>query len=823
MTLCWMEHVAQKGRNRASYVAKGTGADRMIVFDDLILSLLSSAIVTYVNRGDDAIDDAQKERLEDLKRRVESLRKWDSPEQQVSSLFNEALRDHRQPGSPGAALVKIVPTDPVWGMDLTQWLLEPDPKEFDRKLESLATRLAEASNCEQSAVAAFLTRVHQRIDGHLGLSQLRADQKLNLILDRLCGLDELRSIVERNQFTLLAAFDRLLEDEQRRVLVPVCPVTREPTEDNSLLSGSRPTDEDMHQNLDFERKVFKDVIAAIDAVDAFPCAFLFQAEPQKGKTTFLKRVGWHLAQNGYPVLQVADDGQAGQYAHWIDKCAAKQKSQPLVVLIDDPFRQGEHFTNQLEGLRQRDIRVIILLASRSLDWREVKTDQCPLISDKHLRMFELNPRRGEERLLLEKLVSRGLLGVDRLEAVSKEVEEIPIGERYFHRVIELATNNRNCAISAMVEKALKEAEDSPDAKAFECFYAHVCVPGMLGLLLPENVGRVVFNDDAERSRALAFNEQLPRPAIRVTNSDYSVTHEIYAAEFLAGRDIVAQTRSFVRAFVAHPELGDYVGCLLQVQRRRGLSEMVRMLWEEIADQVTDDHWKACSGRVLSGAWGALLYYLGHKRQSLRANAVAVKKAPDDARPHNNYAIVLTEMDEPEAARKHFEEALRINPESADAHNNYGNLLSKLNEPETARKHYEEALRINPEYAEAHNNYGLLLFEQGELPLSLDHAVRAIRLQTLPGRGIRIPGAFSGRTEDLIQVIESSDSTAERRGGALAFLAALKDERAEELLRQCEDDPSLVPAAEVCKEILAYWTEIVQDDTTEPPPADTSAE
>ncbi|MCH8851807.1 MAG: tetratricopeptide repeat protein [Planctomycetes bacterium] len=675
---------------------KRTGENGMILVDDLIIGVLSSAIVAYVDRLDDAIDEAQKERLEELKRRIEAMRNWDSSDEQATTLFNEALRDHRQPGSPAAALAKIVPYDPVWGMELAQWLLEPDPKQFASQQEDLAARLAKASDCEKGAVAEFLTRVSRRIDHHLGLSQLRADKKLNLILDRLRGFEELREIVERNQFTFLAAFRQWLTDEQRKVLIPVCPVARNRTERNSLLSGSRPTDNDMHENLDFERSVFKDVIAAIKAVDTFPCTFLFKAEPQKGKTTFLKRVGWHLAQHNYPVLQLAEGARGEPYANGIEDCAAEQTSLPLVVLIDDPANQGEHFTNQLEQLRQRGSRVVILLASRSLDWDQVKKDQCPLISDKHLRKFELNPRRGEERRLLEKLVSCDLLGVDRFDGVIKEVEEIPFGERYFHRVIEVATDQRNRPISAIVVEALREAAGSSEADAFERFYAVVCVPGMLGLPLPEWVAQIVFPDDAERARALAFNEKMLRPAIRISDPDYSATHEIYAAEFLAPRDIIAETRSFVEAFAARPELGDYVGRLLIVLHVRGFTETVEALWDEIADHVTDDHWRACSAAALTFDWGSLLYLLGRMRPSLRANAIAVEKAPEHAEAHGHYALLLGLLKEPEAARTHYEEALRIDPKYVWVHNNIGSIYRTLGQQDAALLEFQRALVLAEE-------------------------------------------------------------------------------------------------------------------------------
>ena len=81
---------------------------------------------------------------------------------------------------------------------------------------------------------------------------------------------------------------------------------------------------------------------------------------------------------------------------------------------------------------------------------------------------------------------------------------------------------------------------------------------------------------------------------------------------------------------------------------------------------------------------------------------AIREAPEDARAHSNYALLLDEeFNAPKDAAEHYEQALEIDPEYADAHYNYALLLDEeFNAPKDAAEHYEQALEIDPEGADA---------------------------------------------------------------------------------------------------------------------------
>jgi tetratricopeptide (TPR) repeat protein len=96
--------------------------------------------------------------------------------------------------------------------------------------------------------------------------------------------------------------------------------------------------------------------------------------------------------------------------------------------------------------------------------------------------------------------------------------------------------------------------------------------------------------------------------------------------------------------------------------------------------------------------------------------------------HNNLGNVLeTEGRLPEA-RRHYEDALRLEPHSAITHYNMGNVLVRMDRLPDAAQHYQAALRLSPKYAQAHNNLGNTFLQLNRLPEAIRHYQEALRLQ-----------------------------------------------------------------------------------------------
>ncbi|KAG7305254.1 hypothetical protein JYU34_009297 [Plutella xylostella] len=92
---------------------------------------------------------------------------------------------------------------------------------------------------------------------------------------------------------------------------------------------------------------------------------------------------------------------------------------------------------------------------------------------------------------------------------------------------------------------------------------------------------------------------------------------------------------------------------------------------------------------------------------LRADLVTL---PQNAKLHYNYGNYLREADQPEAAVRHYKEALRLWPTYASAHNNIGTLVSGV---ENAEHHFLLAIRFNRHHVNAHYNLGKLYKKSGK--------------------------------------------------------------------------------------------------------------
>ena len=99
-------------------------------------------------------------------------------------------------------------------------------------------------------------------------------------------------------------------------------------------------------------------------------------------------------------------------------------------------------------------------------------------------------------------------------------------------------------------------------------------------------------------------------------------------------------------------------------------------------------------------------------ETLFARALAVTH--DNALAHISYGEALAREGRLDEARRHYEEALRLDPASPAAHLNLGNALARNGQIEAAEAHYREANRLNPNLPEVHNSLGLLLARAGEV-------------------------------------------------------------------------------------------------------------
>ncbi len=76
------------------------------------------------------------------------------------------------------------------------------------------------------------------------------------------------------------------------------------------------------------------------------------------------------------------------------------------------------------------------------------------------------------------------------------------------------------------------------------------------------------------------------------------------------------------------------------------------------------------------------------------------------------------------AKSKLDKALRQDPENADAHAIHGLLSMRLNEPSAARDHFETALDLRPGDPQILNNYGTFLCGEGDYDAGIERFIEA---------------------------------------------------------------------------------------------------
>lgn len=112
----------------------------------------------------------------------------------------------------------------------------------------------------------------------------------------------------------------------------------------------------------------------------------------------------------------------------------------------------------------------------------------------------------------------------------------------------------------------------------------------------------------------------------------------------------------------------------------------------------------------------------HSRESLFLSGLRAQ--PQNAKVHYNFANLMKDKGETDAAIYHYRNVLRSWPKHASSHNNLGILLT---DRKKARYHYEKALEISPQHISALINLGALLNEEGNVEEAILLIKKAVHL------------------------------------------------------------------------------------------------
>lgn len=114
--------------------------------------------------------------------------------------------------------------------------------------------------------------------------------------------------------------------------------------------------------------------------------------------------------------------------------------------------------------------------------------------------------------------------------------------------------------------------------------------------------------------------------------------------------------------------------------------------------------------------------------------------------HNNLALCLVQLKQPEEALIHYNKAVALAPDRAEAYNNLGNLLVSDWKLSEAAELYRQAIKIKHDYVGAYSNLGRIANYEGRI----DDAI------TLFMKALAIQPDFRTAASNLLSILNNSD-------------------------------------------------------------------
>ena len=111
------------------------------------------------------------------------------------------------------------------------------------------------------------------------------------------------------------------------------------------------------------------------------------------------------------------------------------------------------------------------------------------------------------------------------------------------------------------------------------------------------------------------------------------------------------------------------------------------------------------------AWkvlGAILKQKGKISESLIVCQKSIQLDPQDAKAHNNLAIILISQSRLEEAERSLRQAIELKPDLAEAHNNLGFIFEKRRKFDEACSAFIQAINLNPDFTDAYENLGMVI-------------------------------------------------------------------------------------------------------------------
>jgi protein O-mannosyl-transferase len=144
---------------------------------------------------------------------------------------------------------------------------------------------------------------------------------------------------------------------------------------------------------------------------------------------------------------------------------------------------------------------------------------------------------------------------------------------------------------------------------------------------------------------------------------------------------------------------------------------------------------------------------GRPQAAFRHFFEAIRLKPYDPRIHNNLGLAWASQGRLEDAIAEYREALRLQRDFPEAHNNLGTALAGRHQLDEAEQQYREAIGLKPTNAQAHANLATILTQRGRFGEAVEHLATAVQLNPRDGRLLNNLGralAASNRWDEAIE-------------------------------------------------------------------------
>jgi len=167
--------------------------------------------------------------------------------------------------------------------------------------------------------------------------------------------------------------------------------------------------------------------------------------------------------------------------------------------------------------------------------------------------------------------------------------------------------------------------------------------------------------------------------------------------------------------------------------------------------------------------------LGDFEAAKRTYEEIIRLTPDFAQAHGKLGIICLQLHQEQLAEKHLLEAVRLDPTLAAALYNLGAMNARAGRTSDAEQYFRRAVESNPNLTEAHFNLAVILFNQRRFSIAKLHLDKALALkpnnvQILYNRGFvnAALGQYEMAVRDYSTVIQvRPDFSAAYKGRAKA--------------------------------------------------------